>query len=114
MKSLITAFCLILVCGQTSFVLGNDRSGKTRGASKSTGSSKKLVWNANPSEERISCYNVYQRIDNGSEAPYWKKIGTVREPAFTVKGLKKGPNTFAVSACSKSGESPRTELIVTR
>jgi len=113
MKSLITACCLILICGQTSFVLGNDQSGKARGA-KSTGSSKKLVWNANPSEERISCYNVYQRIDNGSDAPYWKKIGTVREPAFTVKGLKKGPNTFGVSACSKSGESPRTELIVTR
>ena len=115
MKSLVTAFCLILACGQASLVWGGDRTGtKKRGASDSTFSSKKLVWDANPAEEGISCYNIYQRIDNGSDPPHWKKIGTVRKPEFTVRRLKKGSHVFAVSACSRFGESARTELVVTR
>src|SRR5262245_11807414 len=114
MKGLVTAFCLILACAQASLVVAGDHPPTKRQTSNSATNSKELVWNANPAEEGITSYNVYQRIDNGNDPPRWKKIGTVREPKFTVKRLKKGSHVFAVSACSKFGESARTELVVTR
>ena len=115
-KRLTKILCLILFLIESPSLPGREPT-KPKNARKtevSQSASRKLVWNANPSEERIICYNVYEKIDDGRHPPVWKKIGTVRSPSFTVQKVKPGSHVFGVTAVSQFGESPRQELVVTR
>jgi len=117
MKRLTTILCLSLFLTESSSLVGREppthqTAGKT---AESHSVSKKLVWNANPIEEGISGYNVYEKIDNGRQPPFWKRIATVHKPSFTVRKLTPGSHIFAVTAVSKFGESQRSsEMVVTR
>jgi len=117
MKRLTTILCLTLFLTESPSLVGREpptqQTGKKIASSHSV--SKKLVWNANPIEEGIDSYNVYEKIDNGRQPPFWKRIGTVRKPSFTVQKLTVGSHIFAVTAVSKFGESQRSsEMVVTR
>ena len=117
MKKLTTILCLTLFLAESPAVVGREpathQTARRIGVSRSV--SKKLVWNANPVSEGISSYNVYEKIDNGRQPPFWKRIATVHEPSFTVRKLTPGSHIFAVTAVSKFGESPRSsEMVVTK
>ena len=118
LRRLSNVLCLILFLTVPSLVQGRDpaprKKEKKEAVARSSTKPKKLVWNENPTAERVTCYNVYERIDNGTETPHWKKLATVNEPSFTLPKLKHGSHVFAVSACSPYGEGPRSELVVTR
>src|SRR5438105_15738790 len=117
MKRLTTILCLTLFLTEGSQPLGGREPATHQTSRKiavSRSVSKKLVWNANPIEEGISSYNVYEKIDNGRQPPFWKRIGTVHKPNFTLRKLTPGSHVFAVTAVSKFGESPRSsEMVVT-
>ena len=115
MKRLTTILCLTLFLTESSSLVGREPATHPTGGkiAVSRPVSKKLVWNANPIEEGIYCYNVYEKIDNGREPPFWKRIATVHQPSFTFR--KPGSHIFAVTAVSKIGESQRSsEMVVTR
>ena len=116
MKRLTTILCLSLFLTEGSQpLLGSEPHQTNRKISASRSVSKKLVWNASPIEEGISSYNVYEKVDNGRQPPFWKRIGTVHKPSFTVQKLTAGSHFFAVTAVSKFGESQRSsEMVVTR
>ena len=117
MKKLATILCLTLFLAESPSLVGRepatDQTGRRIGVSRSF--SKKLVWNANPVAEGISSYNVYEKIDNGRQPPFWKRIATAQGPSFTVQKLTPGTHIFAVTAVSKFGESSRSsEMVVTK
>ena len=116
-KKLTTILCLTLFLAESPSLVGREpathQTDRRSGVSRSV--SKKLVWNANPVGEGISSYNVYEKIDNGRQPPFWKRIATVHTPSFTVRKLTPGTHIFAVTAVGKFGESPRSsEMVVTK
>ncbi len=117
MNRLTAILCLTLMLTGATAIWGRDpkthQSRPRRPTSHS--SSQKLVWDANPIEERIACYNVYEKIDHGSQPPTWKRIATVNQPSFSLRELTRGTHILSVTACSKSGESARSaEMVVTK
>jgi hypothetical protein len=116
MKKLTTILCLTLFLIECSPPLvgrepATHQPGRQIAVSRSV--SKKLIWNANSLEEHISSYNVYEKIDNGRQPLFWKRIGTVRTPSFTVRKLTPGTHIFAVTAVGEFGEGTRSsELVV--
>ena len=118
MKRLTTILCLslFLTGGSRPLVGREPATHQTSGKTAVSGSvPKKLVWDARPIEEGVSSYNVYEKVDNGRQPPFWKRIGTVHKPNFTLRKLTPGSHVFAVTAVSKFGESPRSsEMVVTK
>jgi hypothetical protein len=117
MKRLTTILCLtfFLTGGSQPLVGREPATHQAKKIAASPSAPKKLVWDARPSVEGVSSYNVYEKIDNGSQPPSWKRIGTVRKPSFTLRKLTPGSHVFAVTAVSKSGESLRSsEMVVTK
>jgi hypothetical protein len=114
MKRLTTILCLSLfLTGGSQPLVGREPDQTSRKTAVSRSVPKKLVWDASPVEEGVSSYNVYEKIDNGRQPLFWKRIATVHKPSFTFR--KPGPHVFAVTAVSKFGESPRSsEMVVTR
>ena len=113
MKRLTTILCLSLFLTEGSQPLvGSEPHQTNRKIAASRSVSKKLVWNASPIEEGISSYNVYEKVDNGRQPPFWKRIATVHKPSFTFR--KPGSHVFAVTAVSKFGESPRSSEMVVK
>jgi hypothetical protein len=117
MKKLPTIVCLTLfLTGYSPSLVGGEpaathQPGRRIAVLRSV--SKTLVWSANSLQEHISSYNVYEKIDNGREPPFWKRVGTAHTPRFTVRKLTPGSHTFAVTAVGNFGEGPRSsELVV--
>jgi hypothetical protein len=118
MKRLTTILCLTLFLTEGSRPLvgrepATQQTSRKIAASRSV--SKKLVWSANPIEEGVSAYNIYEKLDNGRQPPFWKRVGTVSKPIFVLRKLTPGSHVFAVTAVGKFGESPRSsEMVVTK
>src|SRR5438477_9255141 len=99
MKRLTTILCLTLFLTVGSRPLVGCEPATHQSTSKiavSRAVSKKLVWNTNSIEEGVTCYNVYEKIDDGRQPPFWKRIATVHKPSFTFR--KPGSHVFAVTA----------------
>src|SRR5215831_19240288 len=110
LTKLIRISWLTFLLAATSAVLGRTPTTHQSGRNKpsSHNATKKLVWYPNPTEERISSYNVYEKTNGGDQPPSWKRIATVRQPNFPLRKLTPGTHVLAVTACSKSGESARS------
>lgn len=62
-----------------------------------------LVWSANPAEENVTSYKIYQ---NGS------LVSTQSNTSFTFSGLSVGTYTFNVLAVNEYGESPQSTGVI--
>lgn len=80
-----------------------------------------LEWEANPPDEQVTGYRVYQKIITPAPpelgagvqpAVTWRLIGTAAEPRYAVQGLPAGTVTFAVSAVNAGGEGGRSNEAV--
>src|SRR6187399_1066502 len=96
----------------TSLFLGGEPALQPKSSQKETSKfvSQKLVWDASSPEERVSNYNVYEKIYTKSGRSDWKQIGSVTSPEFTVRNLSSGSHTFGVTAVNNLVESTRSVL----
>src|SRR5882757_6555811 len=95
--SSIILYCLLLQCSLP--VLGRVGTGHPNGKKAASHFiSKKIAWNANAPEEKISAYIIYEKVEKGKGGPSWKPIGTTPNPEFTVPKLTPGSYAFAVRA----------------
>lgn len=62
-----------------------------------------LVWDANPSAENVTSYNVYKVMPKTvTHAPYWLKINSSPVPSITLADLPPGGmNVYAVTAVNQ-------------
>lgn len=80
-----------------------------------------LEWEANPPDEEVTGYRVYQKIITPAPpelgagvqpAVTWRLIGMATEPRYAVPDVAVGTTVFAVSAVNAGGEGGRSNEAV--
>jgi Fibronectin type 3 domain-containing protein len=85
-----------------NFTVGNIPSIPSGVSVSGSGGSGTLTWSANPSEDNVTSYNIYE---NGS------KIGTSDKSSYDFSGLTSGTYQFTVSAVNAGGESAQSSAV---
>ena len=65
-----------------------------------------LTWDANPPEQGVTFYSVYELIGTT-----WTKLQSTPETTVALQDLAPGPHRYAVTASNATGESGRSNEV---